>query len=67
MSEEPETRELKQAQTRREAQEQELARRAPDEQETAQHERRAEKARYLREKLDERAESEREQPKEGRP
>jgi hypothetical protein len=61
MSEEPETQELKKAQTRREADERELARRTPDEQETAQHERRAEKARYLKEKLEERAESEREQ------
>lgn len=60
MREEPETRKLKKAQTRRELDEQELARRASDEQEAAQHQRRSEKARYLKEKLEERGESERE-------
>jgi hypothetical protein len=55
-----ETGELRKDQLRREAEERELAQSAPEEEETAQHERRAEKARYLREKLEERAESERE-------
>jgi len=58
--ENPETGELRKVQTRREAEERELARSADEEQETAQHERRAEKAHYLKEKLEERAESERE-------
>jgi hypothetical protein len=62
MSDEPaETDELRKTQVRREGEEQELARAADEDEETAQHERRAEKARYLREKLDERAESEREE------
>jgi hypothetical protein len=60
MEHEPDTQELKAAQAQREDAEREQARAAPDEQETAQHERRAEKARYLRQKLEERAESERE-------
>jgi hypothetical protein len=54
-----ETRELRRAQSRREAAEQALARESAEEQETAVHQRRAEKAQYLREKLEERAESER--------
>ncbi len=57
--EHPETGELRDAQLRREAEERELAQSADDDDEIAQHERRAEKARYLGEKLDERAESER--------
>jgi hypothetical protein len=61
MHEEPETEELKKLQLEREADEQERAKSAPDEAETAQHERRADKARYLREKLEQRATSEREQ------
>ncbi len=61
MHEEQETEELKKLQLQREADEQERARSAPDEEETAQHERRADKARYLREKLEQRAASEREQ------
>jgi hypothetical protein len=60
MHEEPNTKELKAAQIQREAEEQELARSAPAEEEVAQHERRADKARYLREKLEQRAASERE-------
>jgi hypothetical protein len=60
MSEEPETAELKKVQAEREADEQAHARTARDEDEAAAHERRAEKAHYLREKLEERAESERE-------
>jgi hypothetical protein len=59
--EEPKTEELRKAQLRREAEEEELAQAADEDEETAQHERRAEKARYLREKLDQRAESEREE------
>ena len=58
MADERETEELREAQRRREAEEESLARsRAESEQEVAQHERRAEKARYLRQKLDEREES----------
>jgi hypothetical protein len=49
---------LRRAQRDRELSEREQALEAADEQETAQHERRAEKARYLREKLDERAAAE---------
>lgn len=59
MSEDPQTAELKIEQLRREADEQQRASEANDEEETAQHARRADKARYLREKLEERAESER--------
>ena len=55
------TEELKGIQTEREAAERERARSAHDEDEAAQHERRADKARYLREKLEQRAESERRQ------
>lgn len=61
MANEHQTQELKLAQLRREADEERLARTSPEEDESAQHQRRAEKARYLREKLEERAESEREQ------
>jgi hypothetical protein len=56
-----ETSELQKIQLRREAEERELAESAADEEETAQHQRRADKARYLQEKLEERAESEREE------
>jgi hypothetical protein len=59
MSEEPETEELSQAQREREEAESEQAASAPTDDEAAQHQRRAEKAAYLREKLQERAESER--------
>jgi hypothetical protein len=52
------TEELRDTQRRREAEQQARARTASDEEEAAQAERRADKARYLREKLDERAESE---------
>jgi hypothetical protein len=58
MSGDPPTEELRKAQFQREEDERERAASASDEQETAQHERRAEKADYLRRKLDERAESE---------
>jgi hypothetical protein len=60
MEDEPRTEELKALQLEREATEDQLARTAPDESEAAQHERRSEKARYLKEKLEERAMSERE-------
>jgi hypothetical protein len=59
MPDEPTTEELQEAQRRRESTERRQAKTAPDEQETAQHERRADKAHYLREKLEEREESER--------
>jgi hypothetical protein len=55
----PETAELKQAQVERETQEHQLAKDATEDHETAQHERRADKAGYLREKLAEREASER--------
>ncbi len=61
MAKEHQTEELRVAQLRREAEEQQLASTSPDEDESAQHQRRAEKARYLREKLEQRADSEREQ------
>ena len=53
------TEELKVIQTEREAEERERAQSARDDDEAAQHERRADKARYLREKLEEREQSER--------
>jgi hypothetical protein len=56
----PDTEELRLRQAEREAAERRLADEAPDEDETAQHQRRADKARYLQEKLEERAKSERE-------
>ncbi len=59
MEHDPDTDELAEAQRKREEAEHAQARESLDEHETAQHERRAEKARYLREKLEERAESER--------
>jgi membrane protein len=54
----PETEELRLEQIQRERQEQRRAEQADEEPETEQHERRAERASYLREKLDERAEAE---------
>ena len=60
MSEEdPTTQELRLDQLRREAEERDQADSALDEEEAEQHERRAEKASYLRERLEQRAESER--------
>jgi hypothetical protein len=59
--EDPITEELKLSQLEREQAERRRARDVPDEDEAAQHERRAEKAKYLAEKLEERAESERQQ------
>jgi hypothetical protein len=60
MEEDPTTRELRAGQERREAEERESARETDSEDATDQHERRAEKAEYLKKKLEERAESERE-------
>jgi hypothetical protein len=59
--EDPITEELKLSQLEREQAERRRARDVPDEDEAEQHERRAEKAKYLAEKLEERAESERQQ------
>jgi len=58
MDEDPTTQELRIAQVRREAHERERAGRPEEEPE--QHDRRADKAAYLREKLEERAAAERE-------
>jgi hypothetical protein len=62
MTEEPNTEELKLVQIEREQAERQRAESVPDEEEAVQHARRADKARYLAEKLEERARSEREQP-----
>ncbi|HUA02862.1 MAG TPA: hypothetical protein VMB27_03095 [Solirubrobacteraceae bacterium] len=59
MTDEHKTEELKVIQAEREADERKRAESAVDEDEVDQHERRADKAAYLREKLEERAESER--------
>jgi hypothetical protein len=59
MTDEHKTEELKVIQSEREVAEREQAESALDEDEAAQHDRRADKARYLKEKLEERAESER--------
>ncbi len=67
MAEEQSTEELRALQLQKEVAEVGQARTAPDESETAQHQRRAEKARYLREKLEEREESERETAEDDRP
>ena len=61
MAEDPITEELKLTQLEREQAERRRAHNAPDEEEAVQHDRRADKARYLAEKLEERAESERRQ------
>jgi hypothetical protein len=55
----PTTEELRVAQLQRELDEKRQAEDAPGEHDTAQHDRRAMKAEYLRAKLDERAEAER--------
>jgi hypothetical protein len=57
----PKTEELKLTQVERERAERQRAEAVPDDEEAAQHERRADKARYLAEKLEQRAESERRQ------
>ena len=59
MDEEPTTQELRERQLERERVEREDAEVSPDPQDTQAHERRADKARYLRRKLEEREESER--------
>jgi hypothetical protein len=59
MADDDQTRELKREQLQREQRESELARSTEDEHESAQHERRADKAHYLRRKLEEREQSER--------
>jgi hypothetical protein len=58
MDQEPDTQELRKAQLQREMAEAELAAAARDEEEVAQHQRRSEKAEYLRRKLEEREVSE---------
>ncbi len=60
MESDPPTEQLEALQRERELTERERADDAPDEHESAQHERRAEKAGYLRRKLQQRAASERE-------
>ena len=62
---EPETQELTTDQLDREAIERELARRASEQAEQRTHERRADRAAYLREKLEERAASEDRADREG--
>jgi rRNA-processing protein FCF1 len=57
--EDPTTQELRLEQLNREATERGRAETSIDDEEAEQHERRAEKATYLREKLEERAEAER--------
>ena len=59
VADEAKTEELKLVQLEREQAERRRAQSVSDEDEVAQHERRADKARYLAEKLEERAESER--------
>jgi hypothetical protein len=61
MAEDPITEELKITQLEREQAERKRAGTVADDEEAAQHERRAEKAGYLAEKLEERAKSERQQ------
>jgi hypothetical protein len=63
MEEDPTTQELRIAQRRREQEEREDADKSQDEEDTAQHEARAGKAAYLAEKLEERAQAEREAAK----
>jgi hypothetical protein len=59
MADGDQTRGLKREQLEREQRESELAGSTEDEHESAQHERRADKAHYLRRKLEEREQSER--------
>jgi hypothetical protein len=59
VEEDPTTQELRLEQTRRAAEEREEAKESPSEDDAEQHARRAEKADYLKRKLEERAESER--------
>ncbi|MBV8430274.1 MAG: hypothetical protein JO244_03875 [Solirubrobacterales bacterium] len=60
MTGDPDTERLRVEQIKRELEERKYAETAPAEPETAQHKRRADKARYLQEKLAQRADSERE-------
>jgi hypothetical protein len=60
VDEDPKTEELRVEQSERERAERESETQAPTEEDTQTHRRRADKAAYLREKLEERAESERE-------
>jgi hypothetical protein len=59
MAEDPTTQELRVRQMKREEDARVHADEAPEEADTAQHDRRADKAAYLKRKLEERAESER--------
>jgi hypothetical protein len=59
VSEDPTTQELRIEQLQREQDERERAEQGVTPEDTGQHERRADKASYLREKLEERAEAER--------
>jgi hypothetical protein len=59
VTDESTTQELQRRQLEREQAERRRAKTAPEADEAVQHERRADKARYLAEKLEERAESER--------
>lgn len=60
MDEDPTTEELRLSQSDREESERRSAREAPSEDAGEQHERRADKAEYLRRKLEDRAKAERE-------
>jgi hypothetical protein len=60
VEEDPTTQELRAKQRMREGEERERAEAAPQEEDTAQHEARSRKAGYLAEKLEERADAERE-------
>jgi hypothetical protein len=62
VEEDPTTEELRVQQAQREEAEREDAEQAPSDEDTAQHDRRADKAEYLKRKLEERSESEREAP-----
>ena len=66
MKEDPTTQELRIAQIQREADERKYAGQGATEDDTGQHVRRADKAAYLREKLEERAEAERRAAEEDR-
>ena len=59
MDDDPTTEELRAVQAHRETAERERAAESEDEREERTHERRADRARYLREKLDEQAEADR--------
>jgi hypothetical protein len=64
MAEDPTTRELRTRQAKREEAARVDAEKLPDEHDTAQFDRRADKAAYLRKKLEERAQAEREAARE---